>query len=372
MLDFFGKAMSVDLADPGRNQSRDSGPASHNLRMTDNNGQRVTREHIAAIVLVGITLLAVVQLHLLLALLAGLMIFTLHRHLLALLMTRMPSRHAHNLGLALVLLLLASAIAVSVEGIDQLSESSSAGGVPRLLQIAASTLDMLRASLPPSLASRLPESPTAIHDWVTQWLRSHASDVQLWGHHTLRGLAYVLAGLVIGLLASLKPDDDVVTVSPLLRAFRGRLARLAQAFTDVMASQLRIAAINTAFTATYLLLVLPALGWHVPLANTLVAITFFLGLIPVVGNLGSNAAIVLASLTLSPWVAAASLGFLVAVHKFEYFLNARIVGARIRVRTYELLAAMLLMEAVFGIAGLVAAPVYFAWIMRELREIGAL
>jgi len=81
----------------------------------------------------------------------------------------------------------------------------------------------------------------------------------------------------------------------------------------------------------------------------------------------SNTAITLAALTVSPLLGAVSLGFLVVVHKLEYFLNARIVGDRIRVPAYGLLASMLVLEAAFGVAGLVAAPIYCAWLMRELR-----
>jgi predicted PurR-regulated permease PerM len=54
------------------------------------------------------------------------------------------------------------------------------------------------------------------------------------------------------------------------------------------------------------------------------------------------------------------------IHKLEYFLNARIVGAHIRASAWELLLAMLLMESAFGIVGLVAAPVYYAYLKDEL------
>ena len=43
-----------------------------------------------------------------------------------------------------------------------------------------------------------------------------------------------------------------------------------------------------------------------------------------------------------------------------------IVGAQINARAWELLAAMLLMEAAFGIAGVVAAPIYYAYMKDEL------
>jgi len=35
-----------------------------------------------------------------------------------------------------------------------------------------------------------------------------------------------------------------------------------------------------------------------------------------------------------------------------------------------MLASMLVLEAAFGLGGLVAAPVYAAWLTRELREGG--
>jgi predicted PurR-regulated permease PerM len=65
-------------------------------------------------------------------------------------------------------------------------------------------------------------------------------------------------------------------------------------------------------------------------------------------------------------VAIGSLAFLVIIHKFEYFLNAKIVGGQIRANAWELLIAMLAMEAVFGLAGVIAAPIYYAYIKGEL------
>ncbi len=89
-----------------------------------------------------------------------------------------------------------------------------------------------------------------------------------------------------------------------------------------------------------------------------------------VGNLVSNAVIVVVSLSVSLGVATASLVFLIVVHKLEYFLNARIVGAQIRATPWELLLAMLLMEAAFGIPGLIAAPIYYAYLKDELAARG--
>jgi predicted PurR-regulated permease PerM len=80
--------------------------------------------------------------------------------------------------------------------------------------------------------------------------------------------------------------------------------------------------------------------------------------------------IVVISLGVSFGVGVASLIFLVLIHKAEYFMNARIVGHEVQATAWELLIAMLLMEAVFGVAGLVAAPVVYAWIKAEAKAQG--
>ena len=76
---------------------------------------------------------------------------------------------------------------------------------------------------------------------------------------------------------------------------------------------------------------------------------------------------VLVALSLSVWVALAALIFLIGIHKLEYFLNAHIVGTRIRARAWEILLAMLVMEAAFGLPGVVAAAIYYAYLKRELK-----
>jgi predicted PurR-regulated permease PerM len=91
-------------------------------------------------------------------------------------------------------------------------------------------------------------------------------------------------------------------------------------------------------------------------------------LLPVIGNLISNTVIVIVSLAYSIHVAMASLVFLIVIHKLEYFLNARIIGSRIQSRAWELLIAMLAMEAAFGLPGVAAAPIFYAYVKSELAE----
>ena len=98
---------------------------------------------------------------------------------------------------------------------------------------------------------------------------------------------------------------------PLAAALLERVRRLAVAFERVVVAQLEISTLNAVFTAIYLFVLLPLLGTPLPLSGTLLAVTFLAGLIPVVGNLMSNTAIVAISLGVSLPVALLSLAFLV-------------------------------------------------------------
>jgi predicted PurR-regulated permease PerM len=245
------------------------------------------------------------------------------------------------------------------------------GGLGRLMQLVADTLDQLRATAPGWVVARLPESADTVQHAVSRWLREHAGEMQRWGAEALKILVHIIIGLAIGLMAAAsRPDVQAPARRPLITLAQARMLQVANAFGDVFSAQLRISLINAALTAVYLLVILPAFGYRVPLGPTLVGFTFFASLVPIIGNLLSNAAITIAALTVSVWLGVASLGFLVVIHKLEYFLNARIVGGRTNVPTYAMLAAMLVLEAAFGVGGLVAAPVYAAWLTRELREGG--
>jgi predicted PurR-regulated permease PerM len=176
--------------------------------------------------------------------------------------------------------------------------------------------------------------------------------------------------MVLGALISLREVDSDSEYRPLAGALAERAAKFGQSFRLVVFAQVRIAALNALFAAIYLGIVLPLFGVHLPLVKVLVALTFVTGLLPVVGNVISNTAIVIVSLSNSLSVAGASLVFLVVIHKLEYFLNARIIGSQIRAHAWELLIAMILMEAAFGLAGVIAAPVYYAYIKSELTDRG--
>lgn len=299
----------------------------------------------------GVALLLVLWLHLFAALfgaLAGYVLFALgHR----------------NRGLA-ALLVAGGGIAIA-GGVDLLLNAST-DGLPKLMQLLADTLDHIRNIAPGWMTASLPDSADALQHAISGWLRVHSLDMQHWGRMALGVLVHLLLGLVIGVMAHVSIHRRPAT-RPLPALAIARWQQLAAAFRDVLAAQLRIALVNAGLTAVYLLAILPAFGAGVPFAKTLVALTFFLSLVPIVGNLMSNTAIVIAALTVSPWTGIASLVFLIVIHKLEYFLNAHFVGSRVDMPVYALLASMLVLEAAFGVVGVVAAPVYCAWLTREMR-----
>ena len=205
---------------------------------------------------------------------------------------------------------------------------------------------------------------------LVEWLRSHSGSLQLAGRDLGRTLVHVLMGMIIGALLSLQKATQQAHRRPLAERITRHAEGLASAFRRVVFAQFWISSINTFVTWLYLAVALPVFGVDLPLVKVLVAITFVAGLVPIIGNLISNTAIITVSLSQGLPVAVASFGYLVVIHKLEYFLNARIVGSHINARAWELLVAMLVMEAAFGIPGLIAAPIFYAYFKEQLHDKG--
>ncbi len=323
------------------------------------------RQHLHSVLLFGAVLLAALWLHLLSALYAGLAGYVLYRLVRRFTGPELGSWRVRTVRWLIVSAVVAVTIGVVLWGFDLLFRS---GGLARLLQLLADTLDQIRIMAPPWVVERLPESADALQHVVTDWLRTHAGEVQRWGGRALKILVHIIIGLAIGIMAAAATAPHPHARRPLVALAIARIQNLTTSFRNVFSAQLRISLINSVLTAIYLMGVLPALGYEVPLAPTLIGFTFFASLLPIVGNLLSNAAITVAALTVSLWLGIASLGYLVVIHKLEYFLNARITGTHTNVPTYGMLASMLILEAAFGVAGLVAAPIYCAWLTREMRD----
>ena len=327
----------------------------------------VNRYDLATWAVSALALLLVIELHLLPALLAGLLVFELVDVLTPWLRSRALGRDGPRLlAVTLIATIVIAALASGVLGLIAFLRNSGES-LPLLMQKMAQIIEDARTRLPEGLLSYVPEDADTLRQTLVDWLRSHAGSLQLAGRDLGRSLVHILMGMIVGALLSLQKAAQRGEAKPLGERIMRQAERLASAFRRVVFAQFWISSINTAFTWAYLGLALPLLGVHLPLTKTLVAITFVAGLLPILGNLISNTVIIVVSLSKGLPVAVGSFVYLVVIHKLEYFLNARIIGSNIKARAWELLIAMLVMEAAFGVPGLIAAPIFYAYFKEELR-----
>ncbi|MEK6806957.1 MAG: AI-2E family transporter [Pseudomonadota bacterium] len=313
-------------------------------------------------------LFMVLKLHLLPALLASLLVFEVVRALVPWLKLRgLGVSGPQLIAVTLIALIVIATMAAGIGSAAGLLRNSGES-LPALFERMAQIIENSREQLPDWILIYLPDTAVELRTAVVGWLRSNTGLLQIAGTEFGRGLAHVLIGMIAGALVSLHLAAPVTAQPPLAAAITEQAARLSSAFRNVVFAQFWISGINTLFTWIYLGWVLPAFGVELPFRGLLVIITFVCGLIPILGNLMSNTVIFVVSLSNSLLIALVSLGYLIVIHKLEYFLNARIIGSHIRAHAWELLIAMLIMEAAFGIAGLISAPIFYAFFKDSLRE----
>lgn len=324
---------------------------------------------IASYLLAAAALLLILMKGLLVALFSGLLVYSLVHVLAPTLGKNISDQRARMIAVAILGTLIVLALSLAVWSAAVFFQSD-AGSVEVLLKKMADIVEASRDQMPRWLKDYVPANAEALREAITNWLRAHAVQAQTFGQQAGRTIAHLLIGMVIGAMAALYDTTTRPNYKPLAASLHARIVNLHEAFRRIVFAQVRIAAINAVFTAIYLMVVLPLADIHLPLTKVMVAITFVAGLLPVIGNLISNTVIVIVGLSHSLAVALASLLFLVVIHKLEYFLNAKIIGSHINAKAWELLAAMLAMEAIFGLPGVIAAPVFYAYAKKELEDRG--
>lgn len=306
----------------------------------------------------------VLHFHLLPAVFSGLAV-----HVLTLkLSRRLPSNWsgiAKQVSLAIIVSSIIASLLIVCFGF--LSFLQSGNGIGALLSSIATTIENLKPNLPIDITRHLPASVEGIREELTALLREHSQKLSAIGLSSIKSFALAIFGMIIGGMTALCHIKEPEKLPPFASSLHIRLTNLARSFDRVVIAQVKISAINTSLTAAYLLVALPLFDVNLPMTSLLVLITFITGLIPVIGNLISNTIIVIISLGTSPKVAIASLAFLVLIHKAEYFIDAKLIGGVVQAKAWELMCAMIVMDAIFGMPGLISAPVIYAWLKNELR-----
>ena len=333
---------------------------------------RPSNEEIAAWLLIGGLILYVMFSRIVPSAIGGLALYMILDRLASSLSKHIPGA-ARPLALILVTLIVGGltfgGIALSISFLRHHVDT-----IPALMRQMADILQSTRAWLGGYGEELIPEVMTdaeTIKGAMVVWLKEHADALKIAGGTFSIGMVHLIMGMLLAILVFFRHvthHDDVLRGS-LSRALAEKVDRFAHAFSRIASAQLKVSALNTVVTALYLFS-LPLFGKHIPFVTTLLVITFVAGLIPVLGNLVSNTVIVILSLGVSGGTAIASLVFLVVSHKLQYLLNSRIVGSQIDSQAWEILFAIIIGEAAFGVGGVVMAPIVYAFVKRELRERG--
>ena len=236
---------------------------------------------------------------------------------------------------------------------------------------ASLIIDSSIRDLPSFLKNYIPSNISDIKNSILSLIKGHLVYIRDFGKETTYIFLNCLFGSVIGIMigySTFLPSDKI-----LINSFRGRLINLIRSYVDIIIAQFAISIFNTLMTVIFLyFLKLPFIDIVFPFTKTIIALTFLFGLIPIFGNIIVNLIVFTIGLSVSMTAGVVALIYLIVIHKFEYFLNARIIGSRTNSKAWELLLAMLVMESMFGMIGLIAAPILYTYLKRELVQIGVI
>ena len=197
------------------------------------------------------------------ALLAGLLVFELV-HLQTMRLTHVRERKARVLAVAFLAVVVVALLSLAT-GAATLFFRSDSGGYVLLLKKSAEVIQSWRGLMPAWLVHTLPTDADGLQSSIVVWLKEHLAAVRMFGQEGTRVLVRIVIGMVIGALIALRQADPPADYRPLALALANRAARFGEAFRRIVFAQVRIAAVNAALTAVYLVIVLPLLGIQLPL-----------------------------------------------------------------------------------------------------------
>lgn len=328
---------------------------------------------ISSYILIFIALAVIIPLHLLASFFTGFLIYEIIHSLSAII-----ERYTQSNKIKLILSITLSVLIVAglTFGIIHLihfitNDLQGQHGVSTFNTQIDQTLIRVQQEITKFLPNYIPSNMSDIKNNLMALFKNNIQLLRTAGTDVLHNLATTFIGLIIGILVSVQTSttNPAVPQPAFKLALITRLGHLSESFKNVVFAQVKISLINTALFIIFAFIVLPLFNVQLPFAKMLTLLTFAFGLIPIAGNLLSNSLIVLAGLTISLPVASACLVYLVLIHKLEYFINAQIIGTKIKAKAWEVLLAMLIFEAIFGIGGLIAAPIFYAYLKRELNAL---
>ena len=171
--------------------------------MNEETSRTNLRCDVAAWILAGVALVAVLKLHLLPALITGFLVYELVHIIVPLLEKKLPTDKAHITAVAILSIVVAVAIFALIMGLMAFIHSD-AGSISALLQKMAEIIDNSRPSLPAWILDKLPENTEELKKISVDWLRHHAAEIQFAGKEAGHLIIQFIVGMVTGAMISLR------------------------------------------------------------------------------------------------------------------------------------------------------------------------
>ena len=181
---------------------------------------------IAAWVLVGVALVLVLQLHVLSALFAGMLVYELVHVIAPTMNKRLSDQRAKLIAVGLLSALVVTVVTVAIIGAIVFFKSD-AGSLSALLAQMAEIIESSRASMPNWIVERIPASPEDLKATLAEWSRTH-------GKEAGRMMGHIVIGMAVGAMVALHEALPIKTNRPLARELVERITRLGDAFGEVL------------------------------------------------------------------------------------------------------------------------------------------
>ena len=228
---------------------------------------------LASYVFAAVGLWLILGIHLLSVVLAGMVVYELVHVLSPRLQLRISSDWARLAAVALLSAIIVALMTALIFGIIAFFRND-AGHLEHINGRMMDALEQARSQLPAWVTARLPADTDDIHQAITGYLKDHTQEMSLVGKEALNAMVHIIVGLVLGALVALSSVRPVQHMRPLAAALTRRVTLFGDAFRRIVFAQVKISAINTLFTAIFLLAVLPMFGVHLPLRKTMIIVTF--------------------------------------------------------------------------------------------------
>ena len=162
------------------------------------------RSAISSWILTGIALFLVLKLHLLSALMAGLLTYELVRLLTPVVEKRLTSKSDRLVALAALSVLTITLLILLTVGMFAFFKSDT-GNRQALLAKTNHILTDARTKLPLWIVDNWPSNVDAMKSYASEWVDEHSKEIQQAGKEVVHFFVRGLVGMVIGALISLHP-----------------------------------------------------------------------------------------------------------------------------------------------------------------------